>query len=119
MNEALKESTIFIKGGLAVDALGEPGPGGAPGAYRIYEIEGVVTLDIVFQRGGVAEVGHNGVTIEALLAIVADQLSAFQAGPFPSPLNRRALHGVQFAMAALADRTAERVERGVEGRAVA
>jgi hypothetical protein len=37
-------------------------------------------LDIFFQKGPVAEVGPNGVTEEAMLAVVIDRLRSFQRG---------------------------------------
>jgi len=71
---------------------------------------------ILFQYGGVPENGTNGVTIELLLAICADRLRCFQAGPFSSPFNEQALAMILMALETLHDRTAERQARGVEGR---
>jgi len=64
----------------------------------------------------VPENGTNGVTIELLLAICADRLRCFQAGPFSSPFNEQALAMILMALETLHDRTAERQARGVEGR---
>ena len=110
--------------------VGELGPGGAPHLYRIAIREPhrhpdvgeaiAITADgdtaILFQCGGVLENGVNGVTNEALLAIVADRLRCFQAGPYPCKENDRALAHVEWALEQLHARTLEREARGVEGR---
>ena len=55
-------------------------------------------LQITFQHGPIKEVGRNGLTNEALLAIVIDRLECAQAGhslvrrtPTPSPMPALAL----------------------------
>jgi hypothetical protein len=70
---------------------------------------------VLFQNGPIAENGVNGVTHEALLAIVADRLRSFQAGPYHSEDNAVALAHINAAQAALQKRTRERMARGVEG----
>jgi hypothetical protein len=70
---------------------------------------------VVFQNGPIAEAGVNGVTHEALLAIVADRLRCFQAGPYACTENGLALIHVEEALAVLQLRTRARVARGVEG----
>ena len=57
----------------------------------------------------------NGVTQEALLAIVIDRLRSFQAGPFACDENGEALDYCGYALAALQKRTLARIARGVEG----
>ena len=107
---------------LAIEALDEPGPGGACHLYSIrtdeprseYQAPAVRT-DIAFQKGPIGEVGINGISNEALLAIVEDRLAGFQSGPFACGSNQMALIHVQSAMDVLHARTKERVERGVEG----
>ena len=87
---------------LTVAAIGEPGSGGAHHAYLISGFDNTKnpsdpddqdpdTTLILFQNGPINEVGVNGVTHEALLAIVADRLRAFQAGPFATRYNALAL----------------------------
>jgi hypothetical protein len=71
-------------------------------------------LNMKFQDGPVAD-GVNGVTNEVLLAIVEDRLKGFQTGPWPSAKNAEAMSYVRSAMEALASRTEERINRGVEG----
>jgi len=70
---------------------------------------------VSFQCGPIKEVGVNGVTESALLAILLDRLRSFQAGPFPSEYNEHAIrHGEQMLWM-LQGRTRERIARGVEG----
>ena len=77
---------------LTITVLDEPGSGGA---QHLYQITGFSTASnpsdpftarhgqpaqhstVLFQNGPIAEVGVNGVTHEALLAIVADRLRYF------------------------------------------
>ena len=100
------------------------GPGGAPHRYLIMadyarnpeSADDGRIIEILFQHGGVPENGINGVTIEALLAICADRLSAFQKGPYPHEQNERALGNINAALHALHERTRERHRRGVEGK---
>lgn len=111
----------IVEGGpptVRVFAEEELGPGGAP---HHYEIEAWVTgWRIDFQFGGVLEAaGVNGVSHEALLAIIIDRLEHFQAGPYPSPRNDMALDACRQALHYLQARTRERIERGVEGKSTA
>lgn len=61
------------------------------------------TLTIVFQDGA-PHPEWNGITMECLLAIVADRLDSFQAGEFPSEYNNKALHHTREALQCLHDR---------------
>lgn len=72
-------------------------------------------LSILFQNGPIPSHGNNGVTIEALLAVIAHRLEGFQAGPFASQDNEDALLGVKNALEALQRRTRNRIARQVEG----
>lgn len=130
---------------LAILVMDEPGSGGACHHYRaqwpvkkaerptIAELEAILAgnggveitpdgsvrasgrVDIVFQNGPIKESGVNGVTHEALLAIVIDRLTSFQAGPFACAENADALSHCQAAVERLKDRTRARLARGVEG----
>lgn len=114
---------------LEISVLDEPGAGGANHEYLITTPAGreprkpyhEATSDegrrfrISFQNGPINEHGVNGVTQEALLAIVADRLQSFQDGPFACNENQVALTHVRDAMTALQSRTKARMERGVEG----
>ena len=85
------------------------------GACRNYMITWPLKLDldgvrkwginiIEFQSGPVAQNGLNGVTNEALLAIVIDRLRGFQSGPHPSSFNDCALRRCEQALDALQER---------------
>lgn len=111
---------------LTIKVLDQPGSGGANHHYRIsgytrHSLSGAKNpnldtfTDINFQNGPIKESGVNGITQEVLLAIVADRLRAFQAGPFSSKDNAVALTHVESAILWLQKRTNERLRRGVEG----
>ena len=114
---------------LTLHAIDEPGPGGANHRYAIRATDPpprdpelaaipafpLVDHDIRFQQGPIGEAGVNGLTNEALLAIVADRLEGFQRGEFACHENQQALSHVREALAWLEKRTRERVRRGVEG----
>lgn len=121
---------------LDITVLDEPGAGGACHKYAI-ELSprpflfGASTEDckgrcaeltngegsclIRFQNGPIKEVGVNGISGEALLVIVIDRLRCFQAGPYASDDNERALYHTQEALKCLQKRTRDRLARGVEG----
>ena len=106
---------------IKVLCMDEKGAGGAHHRYHVYLAEADETVDeplsvIEHQQGPILENGVNGLTNEALLAIVEHRLNCFQSGPFPSHYNAAALHGVEFSKAVLHVRTAERKSRGVEGK---
>lgn len=72
-------------------------------------------VDIPFQNGPIKEVGVNGVTNEALIAIVVDRLECFQSGKHACRENALALTRLHEAQHWLEHRTRARVARGVEG----
>lgn len=110
-------------------------PQGSGGAHHRYTISGYdparnpsfatnagpdvgdnrVGTSILFQNGPIASSGVNGLTHEALLAILIDRLRSFQAGQFACEENGRALANLEAAQAELLSRTKARIERGVEG----
>lgn len=120
---------------LRVQVLDEPGPGGACHRYHVTTIETPPPIgggmsredlrkamamqkavhEIRFQNGPIAESGVNGISNEALLAIVEDRLLGFQSGAFACRENAIALTKLQEAMMWLQKRTVDRVRRGVEG----
>lgn len=101
---------------ITVVVADEKGSGGAHHVYDIvYDAEKSLHCLVKFQDGPIAEVGTNGVTQEALLAIVEDRLKCFQDGPYACRENAIALEKVQEAMHWLHHRTRARVARGVEG----
>ena len=115
---------------LQVSVLDEPGQGGA---CHLYEIRGFSTgsnvgdvwverygkpsdhTTMLFQNGPIKEVGVNGVTHEALLAILIDRMRSFQAGPYSCRENAIALTHLEDALSWLQKRTVARIKRGVEG----
>lgn len=122
-----------IEGGgldLHVHVMDGPGPGGANHRYDIvgFDTNNNPSADaggyrssfsrciLLFQNGPIGEHGINGISNEALLAIVIDRLRGFQSGQFRCAENAVALAHCEAAMAALHLRTAERLARGVEGK---
>lgn len=106
---------------IEIRVMDSPGAGGANHFYSLrvhYSEDAAFDYSIRFQKGGIQEAGVNGVSNEALLAVVIDRLRSFQAGPFPSRENALALTKLQEAMMWLHQRTLDRVHRGVEGRSV-
>jgi hypothetical protein len=110
---------------LKVLVLDQPGAGGAFHRYEISGYDDTTNLsrdadpcgrtEILFQNGAIPDVGVNGVTQEALLAVIADRLRSFQAGPFACRENALALTKIEEAMHWLHHRTLARMRRGVEG----
>lgn len=112
---------------LEIRVLDEPGAGGASHAYLIAgfdhgsnpsaggDFDAARETLIVFQNGPINEAGVNGVTQEALLAIVADRLRSFQAGQYACRENAIALTKIEEAQHWLQSRTRARMARGVEG----
>lgn len=115
---------------LEIAVLDEPGHGGACHHYHITGFDTATNKSdpfvarhgksaqhstVLFQNGPIAEVGVNGVTHEALLAILIDRLEGFQDGRYANSFNASALASLLAAQAALQRRTIERTERGVEG----
>lgn len=104
-----------------VIAMDDPGSGGACHHYRVEPIamdhpQGAINpFDVKFQNGPIGDAGANGVSNEALLAIVEDRLKGFQSGKFACRENALALTHLQEAMHWLHHRTRERLQRGVEG----
>ena len=113
---------------LSVTVTDYPGAGGAHHRYVISGFETATNASladenlepksrivILFQNGPIGDVGVNGVTHEALLAIVADRLRSFQKGQYACKANACALTHIEEAQHWLQQRTIERMRRGVEG----
>ncbi len=103
---------------LIIEVYDEPGQGNACHEYGIKGKTGSAVFPfcgICFQNGPIQEVGVNGISIEALLAVVRDRLEGFQSGPFKCEENQVALAHAMAAMDALHLRTRKRLDRGVEG----
>lgn len=102
---------------IDIHVLDEPGAGGANHVYEISpsDTTGTPFARISFQNGPIAEAGVNGVTQEALLAIIVDRLQSFQKGPYSCRENALALTKIEEAQHWLLSRTKARMARGVEG----
>ena len=74
-----------------------------------------IKAGVRFQKGPLQEAGLNGISDEALIAIVIDRLEGFQTGPFKSRYNALAITKLEEAMMWLQKRTTDRQRRGVEG----
>lgn len=86
---------------------------------HLYNIQaGTQFTKIEFQQGPVLLNGVNGVTNEALLAILINR-TEFLDGKFPCEENKWAIGWMKKALMALETRTARRIVRGVEGKEIA
>lgn len=108
---------------ITITVTDEPGQGGACHEYEVaiplseplgLNPRGDVTK-IHFQNGPIQESGVNGISGEALVAIVIDRLRSFQAGPFACRDNAVALTHFEEGLMWLQRRTRDRLARGVEG----
>lgn len=130
MRELTAHKTNPANDALKIEVLDEPGSGGASHLYRIGGFntrsnpsdpfmarhgQPAEYATVLFQNGPIAEAGVNGVTHEALLAILIDRLERFQEGPYQNEYNGEALNHLRLSLEALHNRTRERQSRGVEG----
>lgn len=112
--------------GLEIRVGDEPGAGGGNHRYDITgfnsannpsaDFHHMQKLVVLFQNGVLPDVGVNGITIEALLAVCAHRLQGFQNGPFACASNQTALDCIRAALFALHSRTRDRLARQVEGK---
>lgn len=118
MRELVSHKVNGLNESLRIEVLDEPGQGNACHEYLI-EWKGndgqTYVNSIDFQEGPIQEFGVNGISNEALLAVVEDRLLGFQSGPFSCRESAVALTKIQEAMMWLQKRTLDRVRRGVEG----
>lgn len=123
MRELTSHKVNGLNEALNVAVLDEPGQGGACHRYVIYapndtvnqELNASMSVEINFQNGPIKEAGVNGISNEALLAVVIDRMQGFQSGDFACSENEEALQYCRKALEALQRRTLKRVARGVEG----
>ena len=119
-----------LNNGLAIGVIDNPGPGGGHSEYQISIADAVPNIhqprerarfsrtltNLRFQNMPVQDAGGiNGISNEALLAIVEHRLSCFQQGDYKCAENEAALAGIRSALEAMRQRTARRVDEGVEG----
>lgn len=109
---------------LEITVLDEPGQGGANHVYQIEwgnndggDLTGHSQRKVLirFQNGSIQEAGVNGISGEALLAIVIDRLKSFQSGQYSCRENACALTHLETSLMWLQKRTRDRLARGVEG----
>lgn len=127
MRELTSHKVNGLNETLQIEVLDEPGQGNACHKYGIYGWYSKTNPSadlgcndetrclVLFQNGPITEAGVNGISNEALLAIVEDRLLGFQSGQFACRENAIALTHVQEAMMWLQKPTRDRVARGVEG----
>ena len=131
MREITSHKVNPVNETLKIVATDEPGAGGANHRYEVSgwnwktnpsnptpDAPDCVGQIILFQNGPIAEKGVNGITHEALLAILIDRLQSFQKGPYACRENAIALTHLETAKLWLFSRTLERMQRGVEGTLV-
>lgn len=108
---------------LHITVCDGPGQGGASHLYSISygcnpgtdEAGSIECCRISFQNGPIKEFGVNGISQEALLAVIIDRLRSFQAGPYACRENAIALTKLEESLMWLQKRTRDRMARGVEG----
>lgn len=98
---------------ITITVVDQPGPGGANHEYHLKY--GGSRIPLIFQNGAINEVGVNGITHEALLAVLADRLEGFQAGPYACEENADALRAINVAQEILQSRTRRRMAANIEG----
>lgn len=101
-----------------LEAMDEPAAGQANQHYEIY-LKGVdhaaKAASLRFQKGSFTEDGPNGITNEALLAVLIDRLQGFQKGSLSCRENAIALTNLETALLWLKERKRDRQARGVTG----
>lgn len=127
MREITTHKLSGLNDALEIKVIDEPGSGGANHRYEIRGFdsqsnpsvgkkEGIALgALILFQNGPVGDSGFNGISNEALLAVIIDRMRGFQSGEFKCRENAIALTHLEDAMHWLQHRTRHRVARGVEG----
>lgn len=108
-----------------VYAVDEIGPGGANHQYVIVP-HNVDVTDEIMEYGYLVKIklqcgprkdenSQHGVIDTDLLEIVRDRMKAFQAGPFASEYNEKALEHIELALMYLNRRVEDRIGRNVLG----
>jgi hypothetical protein len=86
---------------------------------HVYTIAaGFTLMNLMFQNGPIKEVGVNGITNEALIAILIHRIGILNT-QFPCEENVMALASLTRAQQVLLERTQSRMARGVEGKSEA
>lgn len=104
--------------GVAVNAISAIADGTDVEGHQYQVLAGTYNIDLEFQNGPVQENGVNGLTNEALLAVLIHRTNYLNK-KFPCRENSIAITNMEQALMWLEKRTAGRIERGVEGKDVA
>jgi len=104
--------------GVAVNAISKLSDGTDVQGHVYLVLAGPKSLQIEFQRGAVQENGVNGLTNEALLAVLIHR-TEFLNSKFHCEENDEAIRHMKQALVNLEVRTARRMVRGVEGKEAA
>lgn len=104
--------------GVAVNAISKTSDGKDVEGHQYMIMYGAKTDHINFQLGGVVANGVNGITNEALLAILIHR-TKYIDNVFSCDENKRAIQHMEEALVNLEARTARRMVRGVEGKDLA
>lgn len=104
--------------GVAVNAVAALADGADVEGHQYVVVTGAKSVTIDFQRGPVPANGVNGLTNEALLAILIHRTRHLN-NKFSSAENVRAIDHMEQALMCFEVRTARRMVRGVEGQNVA
>lgn len=100
--------------GVAVNAISTLADGKGVAGHLYQVLAGQKSLSVEFQHGAVKENGVNGITSEALLAILIHRTEVLNK-LFPCRENSIAITKMQEALMWFDKRTADRKARGVEG----
>lgn len=92
-----------------IEVYGDPS-GGVQPQWAILH-----TVELQFQNGGLKEVGPNGITDQALLAVVLDRIRSFNEGQFRCRENSIVITKLEEALLWMEKRSNDRARRGVEG----
>ncbi len=106
----------FDNNGVMVCAITEP-KSYEGHSYEVLDKDHTLLAAIDFQKGAVADVGVNGVTNEALLAILIHRTKILDS-QYPCDENKRAIEHMERALVSFEVRTARRIARGVDGKNV-
>lgn len=101
--------------GVAVNAISKTSSGEDVEGHLYYVLHGATTSELRFQNGPVRDHGVNGLTNEALLAALIHRTKYLNA-KFPCRENSIAITKMEEVLMWLERRTADRIQRGVEGK---
>lgn len=101
--------------GVAVNAISTLADGTDVEGHQYQVLAGTNNIALEFQKGPVQENGVNGLTNEALLAILIHRTKHLDS-KFGCDENKRAIAHMEDALVNLEARTARRIARGVAGQ---